>query len=218
MSLLGFAPGEVYHASLLTKAAVRSYRTISPLPPPAEAGEGGIFSVALSLRRRNGAVGVTHHRGPAVPGLSSPAAMGESDLPRIRHGHYTAMCAELTYPAMHIRNIPSNPWIYTQFPIARSQPILPLTNNGGSIPVHLQFATGPRERNNETIRHNGCACSAGCSLRVSQQAIPEDAPVNCNDAYFADSRPVTVVPGQVGASVSASAPSFRCSGPRQAAR
>jgi len=31
-SLFGFAPGGVYHASYITAAAVRSYRTLSPLP------------------------------------------------------------------------------------------------------------------------------------------------------------------------------------------
>src|ERR1700730_12061981 len=31
-SLFGLAPGGVYHAGLVTKAAVRSYRTVSPLP------------------------------------------------------------------------------------------------------------------------------------------------------------------------------------------
>ena len=39
-SLLGFAPGGVYHASKLTLAAVRSYRTISPLPRFAKATQG----------------------------------------------------------------------------------------------------------------------------------------------------------------------------------
>src|ERR1700739_3950442 len=31
-SLFGLAPGGVYHAGPVTKAAVRSYRTVSPLP------------------------------------------------------------------------------------------------------------------------------------------------------------------------------------------
>jgi len=33
-SLLGLAGGGVYHADAVTSAAVRSYRTISPLPVP----------------------------------------------------------------------------------------------------------------------------------------------------------------------------------------
>ncbi len=33
-SLFGFAPGGVYHARPVTSAAVRSYRTLSPLPLP----------------------------------------------------------------------------------------------------------------------------------------------------------------------------------------
>ena len=49
--LLGLAPGGVYPAGRLTPAAVRSYRTFSPLPTFAEAHVGGMFSVALSLSR-----------------------------------------------------------------------------------------------------------------------------------------------------------------------
>ena len=33
MSLYGFAPDGVYHARSVTRPAVRSYRTFSPLPP-----------------------------------------------------------------------------------------------------------------------------------------------------------------------------------------
>src|SRR5271154_6034689 len=51
--LLGLAPGGVFPAIVITDNAVRSYRTISPLPPmPSHAGPrglGGMFSVALSL-------------------------------------------------------------------------------------------------------------------------------------------------------------------------
>ncbi len=45
--LFGLAPHGVFPATPVARSAVRSYRTISPLPP-AEAG-GGIFSVALSV-------------------------------------------------------------------------------------------------------------------------------------------------------------------------
>ena len=40
--LLGLAPGGVYPAVAVAGGAVRSYRTISPLPPR-EAGCGGVF-------------------------------------------------------------------------------------------------------------------------------------------------------------------------------
>ncbi len=43
--LFGLAPGGVCRASLVTKAPVRSYRTLSPLPHK----WGGLLSVALSL-------------------------------------------------------------------------------------------------------------------------------------------------------------------------
>src|SRR5450432_484978 len=46
-SRTGLAPGGVCRALLVTEQAVRSYRTVSPLPP-AET-DGGLFSVALSF-------------------------------------------------------------------------------------------------------------------------------------------------------------------------
>jgi len=53
--LFGLAPGGVYPATDVATSAVRSYRTISPLP----AETGGIFSVALSVGLR--LPGVTWH-------------------------------------------------------------------------------------------------------------------------------------------------------------
>jgi hypothetical protein len=75
--LLGLAPGGVCHAAAVAGAAVRSYRTFSPLPPmPSQmneviraAGLGGMFSVALSLGLPP--PGVTRHRASVEPGLSS---------------------------------------------------------------------------------------------------------------------------------------------------
>jgi len=61
--LFGLAPGGVYPATGVTTGAVRSYRTISPLPVPKDVG--GIFSVALSVGFRP--PGVTWH-----PALWSP--------------------------------------------------------------------------------------------------------------------------------------------------
>ncbi len=66
MSLSGFAPDGVYHARSVARPAVRSYRTISPLPRM----RGGLFSVALSLGLPP--PGVTRHPDPVEPGLSSP--------------------------------------------------------------------------------------------------------------------------------------------------
>ncbi len=67
-SLFSLAPSGVYHASLVTATPVRSYRTISPLPSFAEAMEGGIFSVALSL-------------GLPLPGVTRHHALWSSDFP-----------------------------------------------------------------------------------------------------------------------------------------
>ena len=71
-SLLGLAPGGVYRAVTVAGHAVRSYRTLSPLPvePIQEPGwTGGLLSVALSLRSPS--PGVTRHRVSMEPGLSS---------------------------------------------------------------------------------------------------------------------------------------------------
>jgi hypothetical protein len=49
--LFGLAPGGVCRAAAVAGGAVRSYRTVSPLPRAIRyAAHGGLFSVALSLR------------------------------------------------------------------------------------------------------------------------------------------------------------------------
>ena len=59
--LLGLAGGGVYPAGDVANAAVRSYRTISPLPVNRRIGTiGCVFSVALS--RGSPRVVVSHHR------------------------------------------------------------------------------------------------------------------------------------------------------------
>ena len=73
-SLFGFAPGGVCHAVCVAADAVRSYRTISPLPRLTlheATGRGGLFSVALSLG--SPPPDVIRHRMSMEPGLSSPA-------------------------------------------------------------------------------------------------------------------------------------------------
>ena len=60
-SLFGLAPGGVCRAVRVTTCAVRSYRTISPLPaPPLRAARRRYLSVALSVGSRP--PGVTWHR------------------------------------------------------------------------------------------------------------------------------------------------------------
>ena len=65
VSLFDLAPGGVYHAAFVTKVAVRSYRTISPLP----SCEGGLFSAALAVGSR--LPDVIRHLALLEPGLSS---------------------------------------------------------------------------------------------------------------------------------------------------
>jgi hypothetical protein len=70
-SLFGLAPGGVYRAAPVAGSAVRSYRTLSPLPAGPLGRTGGLLSVALSLG--SPPPGVTRHRISVEPGLSSPA-------------------------------------------------------------------------------------------------------------------------------------------------
>ena len=83
--LFGLAPGGVCRAASVAGSAVRSYRTVSPLPRLNATRRGGLFSVALSLGapRRAFPPDVIRHRSSMEPGLSSPAAF--------RHWHGAAV-------------------------------------------------------------------------------------------------------------------------------
>jgi len=50
-SLFGLAPGGVYHAGSVAGAAVRSYRTFSPLPRRSPKGNGGRFVLCGTVPR-----------------------------------------------------------------------------------------------------------------------------------------------------------------------
>src|SRR3954454_18346188 len=73
-SLFGLAPGGVCHAACVTAGAVRSYRTLSPLPRLYATHRGGLLSVAVSVGSRP--PDVIRHRMSMEPGLSSPATFG----------------------------------------------------------------------------------------------------------------------------------------------
>jgi hypothetical protein len=86
--LLGLAPGGVCRAARVAAAAVRSYRTLSPLPADAHKTltripAGGLLSVALSLG--SPPPGVTRHRVSVEPGLSSPGTTPGSGHPTASH-------------------------------------------------------------------------------------------------------------------------------------
>jgi hypothetical protein len=82
--LLGLAPGGVFPAAAVAGGAVRSYRTVSPLPPARCSGtDGGVLSVALSLG--SPPPGVTRHRTSVEPGLSSLRPKAESGHPTVWH-------------------------------------------------------------------------------------------------------------------------------------
>ncbi len=71
--LFGLAPGGVCHAASVASRAVRSYRTVSPLPVPfgfaLPRAIGGLFSAALSVALRR-------------PGVTRHPALRSSDFPR----------------------------------------------------------------------------------------------------------------------------------------
>ena len=79
MPLHGLASDGVYLASSVTRVAVRSYRTFSPLPEHERTG--GFFSVALSLRSPS--LDVIQHPDPVKPGLSSGKDIPASSYPAI---------------------------------------------------------------------------------------------------------------------------------------
>jgi hypothetical protein len=96
--LLGLAPGGVFPAAAVAGGAVRSYRTVSPLPP-AQAnpgGAGGVLSVALSLG--SPPPGVTRHRTSVEPGLSSPRATVGSGHPTVWRQLIWAAASSLSKP------------------------------------------------------------------------------------------------------------------------
>jgi len=81
--LFGLAPGGVYLAATVTSSAVRSYRTISPLPAEA----GGLLSVALAVGLRPPDV-IWHPalRSPDFPPVPEGTSDYPADLARIING------------------------------------------------------------------------------------------------------------------------------------
>src|SRR5258708_39009668 len=69
--LFGLAPHGVCPASRITAAAVRSYRTISPLPSHANAARRYIFCATFRKARFE----------RTLPAVSRPAALGRPDFP-----------------------------------------------------------------------------------------------------------------------------------------
>src|SRR5207253_2814152 len=95
--LLGLAPGGVFPAAAVAGGAVRSYRTVSPLPPARLAGQaGGVLSVALSLG--SPPPGVTRHRTSVEPGLSSPHLSAKSGHPAVWQQEIWVVAAPLSKP------------------------------------------------------------------------------------------------------------------------
>ena len=109
-SLFDLAPGGVCPAASVTRSAVRSYRTFSPLPRLAQrtlaglprrsckaAKAGGMFSVALSLGSPPAAV--SRHRVIMEPGLSSTGCLACAPLERVSPQRSPAAAARPAGPA-----------------------------------------------------------------------------------------------------------------------
>jgi hypothetical protein len=103
--LFGFAPGGVCRAASVARDAVRSYRTLSPLPTFALSGSaGGLLSVALSLG--SPPPEVIRHRTSLEPGLSSPPNTQNMRAKR-PSGLLTPVIRGLsTPPSSHWRSVP----------------------------------------------------------------------------------------------------------------
>jgi hypothetical protein len=81
--LLGLAPGGVFHAAVVAGGAVRSYRTVSPLPPVRQAGAGSAVSFMWHYpwgRPRRGLPGTVP---PWSPDFPLPAEVGERPSGRL---------------------------------------------------------------------------------------------------------------------------------------
>jgi hypothetical protein len=87
--LFGLAPDGVFRALSITRQAVSSYLTFSPLPRPC--GRGGLFSVALSVEMLSHSsrvyldCGVTRHRALWCSDFPPPAFTAGSDSPPFRN-------------------------------------------------------------------------------------------------------------------------------------
>ena len=87
--LFGLAPRGVYPAAGVAPGAVRSYRTVSPLPRPKA---GGLISVALSVPASSPK--------RAVP-VRNRAALGSSDFPPVRRSGPAAVSPALQRQGYH---------------------------------------------------------------------------------------------------------------------
>jgi hypothetical protein len=108
--LLGLAPGGVYPATAVAGGAVRSYRTISPLPPISSQGTGWArrcVSVALSLG--SPPPGVTRHRASVEPGLSSLRNVEERPSDRLAWENVGSHSRGVKCSAIGQRNFPQSP-------------------------------------------------------------------------------------------------------------
>jgi hypothetical protein len=103
-SLFGLAPGGACRAASVAVRAVRSCRTVSPLPvfAPFGASPGGLFSVALSLG--SPPPDVIRHRVSVEPGLSSSCLRSQRPPGHLTRDHTSIAGPQLT---MRMTQVPS---------------------------------------------------------------------------------------------------------------
>ena len=99
-SLFDLAPGGACHASRVAARAVRSYRTLSPLPRK----RGGLLSVALSLKRpkppRRALPGTVPSWSPDFPRTPSSEESNARDRPAFRRGGCRALRGKWEWEAL----------------------------------------------------------------------------------------------------------------------
>jgi len=77
-SLFDLARDEACHAISITGNAVSSYLAFSPLPPCG----GGMFSVALSVQKRNHGLRLRDHKPSPAPDVIRHRALPSPDFPQ----------------------------------------------------------------------------------------------------------------------------------------
>ena len=83
-SLYGLAPGGVYNASSVAGAAVRSYRTLSPLPTDDKRASAVYFLLHFPWGRpRRALPGTVFPWSPDFPPLNKARALSRSDHPTV---------------------------------------------------------------------------------------------------------------------------------------
>jgi len=109
-SLFDLAPGGACHASRVAARAVRSYRTLSPLPRR----RGGLLSVALSLKRpkppRRALPGTVPSWSPDFPRTLFPEEKTTRDRPAFRRAGFSGADGERQWRRRGTQSLTGHHW------------------------------------------------------------------------------------------------------------